>query len=432
MSAPSFPSIDPAAAAPPSVLASAESSPALRATEPATEGTALEDTALEGTALESTALTGSGLENTVYDPRQRLVVAMSGGVDSSVVAWLLREQGHPLVGLFMRNGVVVHGDQAAAKSCCSVHDARDARMVAAGLGFPFQAVDLGREFGSIIEYFVAEYRAGRTPNPCAVCNRDLKFDALLRIAEELGAVGVATGHYARLDLQGGRVRLRRGVDRRKDQSYQLFAVREAHLARTRLPLGDLEKPAVRALAERAGLRTAAKRDSQEICFVPSNDYRQLLAQRGVELRPGAVVDTAGRFLRHHEGIEHFTVGQRRGHGVGGTERALYVVELHADTGTVVLGSLEECHAESLVVEDLNWIGVDVAPGTSLRAEVQVRYHHRAAPATVELDGPRARVRFDTPQLAVTPGQGAAFYSGDRLLGGGWIARAERVGAAAAG
>src|SRR5688572_30565831 len=225
---------------------------------------------------------------------RRVVVAMSGGVDSSVAAWLLARAGHELVGLFMRNGVHVEEGEARKKSCCSVGDARDARMVAAGLGIPFQAVDLADEFGGIIRYFLAEYSAGRTPNPCAVCNRDLKFGRLFDFATELGAEYVATGHYARVEHAGGRPRVLRGLDRDKDQSYQLFCVREENLARTLLPLGGMRKSAVRALAAEAGIRTAEKPDSQEICFVPSNDYRELLAEHGVELHPGELVDTAGR------------------------------------------------------------------------------------------------------------------------------------------
>ena len=355
--------------------------------------------------------------------RERVVVAMSGGVDSSVCAWMQVEAGHEVVGLFMRNGVHVDEAESARKSCCSVSDARDARMVAGKLGIAFQAVDLEREFGAIIRYFLEEYGRGRTPNPCAVCNRDLKFDRLLEFADDLGAEAVATGHYCRLDLEDGRVRLRRGVDRGKDQSYQMFSVAEEHLARARMPLGAYRKSEVRAMAERAGIRTAKKADSQEICFVPSNDYRKLLAERGVELHPGQLVDTAGKVLGEHAGTEHFTIGQRRGHGVGGGE-PLYVVAVLPETGTVVLGGRDECHAASMDVSDLNWIGFDVPASGELRTEVQVRYHHRPAPATVAVDGTRARVTFDEPQLAVAPGQGAAFYDGDRLLGGGWIAGSE--------
>lgn len=355
---------------------------------------------------------------------QRFVVAMSGGVDSSVAAWMLREEGLDLVGLFMRNGVHVEAQESAKKSCCSVGDARDARMVAAGLGIPFQSVDLKDEFGAIIKYFIAEYGRGRTPNPCAVCNRDLKFNRLLSFARDLGAAGVATGHYARLAVVNGRVELRRGVDAHKDQSYQLFGVTEANLARTRLPLGDLQKSAVRALASKVGLKTAVKKDSQEICFVPSNDYRQLLAEKKAALHAGELVDTAGRVLGTHAGTEHFTIGQRRGHGVA-AEEALYVVALEPEAGRVVLGTRDECHITSALVEELNWIGIDVPASNELRCDVQHRYHGTPAPATVFVEGGTARVVFDVPELSVTPGQGAAFYLGDRLVGGGWIASTVR-------
>ncbi len=252
-------------------------------------------------------------------PSSRTVVAMSGGVDSSVAAWLPAREGAPVVGLFMRNGVHVEEAESSKKSCCSASDARDARMVAAHLGIPFHAVDLKSEFGEIIRYFLSEYGRGRTPNPCAVCNRDLKFNRLLRFARELGADCVATGHYARLSIEGGRVRLRRGADASKDQSYQLFGVAEENLLRTKLPIGDLRKSEVRELARKAGLKTAEKKDSQEICFVPGNDYRRLLDESGVEKHPGDLVDTSGRKLGEHDGTEHFTIGQRRGHGIGGEE-----------------------------------------------------------------------------------------------------------------
>jgi tRNA-specific 2-thiouridylase len=370
--------------------------------------------------------------------RGRVVVAMSGGVDSSVAAWLLREQGADVVGLFMRNGVHVEEAESAKKSCCSVGDARDARMVAAGLGIPFQAVDLKEEFGGIIRYFLAEYALGRTPNPCAVCNRDLKFNRLMRFADELGAAGVATGHYAHVEHgDGGAVAVYRGLDETKDQSYQLFCVAERDLARTWLPLGRMRKTEVRALAGKVGLKTAAKKDSQEICFVPSNDYRKLLAERAVELHPGRLVDTAGGILGEHAGTEHFTIGQRKGHGVGGGT-PLYVVALHPETGTVVLGTQEECGTREMDVGELNLIGFHPAGSGGFRAEVQVRYHHTPVPAEIEpasdSPGSHVRVRFDEPVLAVAPGQGAAFYHGPRLLGGGWIdaARPARAAGAAAG
>ncbi|MCP3918553.1 MAG: tRNA 2-thiouridine(34) synthase MnmA [bacterium] len=354
-----------------------------------------------------------------FQPDQRLLVAMSGGVDSSVVAWMLAEVGHPLVGLFMRNGVKVDAAEVHKKSCCSLGDARDARMIAASLGIPFQAVDLAEEFRDIIAYFVSEYGKGRTPNPCAVCNRDLKMGRLLEFADELGCDGVATGHYARIAVEDGRVRLRRGIDPRKDQSYQLFPVAEDHLARTALPLGGMHKSEVRELAGRAGLRTSQKKDSQEVCFIPSNDYRKLLEERGAELHPGDLVDTGGKRLGEHPGTEHFTIGQRRGHKVAANE-PLYVVETRPDEGVVVLGSREECGASRMRVDDLNWVGFDVPAAGEFRCEVQHRYHCVPAPVTVSVANGLAEVEFDAPELAVAPGQGAAFYRGDLLLGGGWI------------
>ena len=354
-----------------------------------------------------------------FQPDQRLLVAMSGGVDSSVVAWMLAEAGHPLVGLFMRNGVKVDAAEVHKKSCCSLGDARDARMIAATLGIPFQAVDLAEEFRDIIAYFVSEYGKGRTPNPCAVCNRDLKMGRLLEFADELGCDGVATGHYARIAVEDGRVRLRRGIDPRKDQSYQLFPVAEDHLARTALPLGGMHKSEVRELAGRAGLRTSQKKDSQEVCFIPSNDYRKLLEERGAELHPGDLVDTGGKRLGEHPGTEHFTVGQRRGHKVAAND-PLYVVETRPEEGVVVLGSREECGASRMRVDDLNWVGFDVPASGEFRCEVQHRYHCVPAPVTVCVANGIAEVAFDAPELAVAPGQGAAFYRADLLLGGGWI------------
>ncbi len=368
-----------------------------------------------------TAPTSPQAPHEALAPGTRVVVAMSGGVDSSVAAWLLKERGLDVVGLFMRNGIHVEASEVHKKSCCSVGDARDARMVAAGLDVAFQAVDLADEFSSVIRYFLAEYGRGRTPNPCAVCNRDLKFDRLLAFADELGAEAVATGHYAQLEHVGERVHVRRGQDVRKDQSYQLFCVAEANLRRTLLPIGGYEKARVRALASEAGLRTAKKPDSQEICFVPSNDYRKLLDERGVERHPGELRDTSGRLLGTHEGYEGFTIGQRRGLGIA-AGKPLYVTEIIPATATVVLGSMDECSSSGLETDDWNPIGFDVASGESFRAEVMVRYHHRAAPATVTREGAGLRIEFDDPVLAVAPGQGAAVYRGDRLLGGGWIAR----------
>jgi tRNA-specific 2-thiouridylase len=299
-------------------------------------------------------------------------------------------------------------------------------MVAAALGIPFHAVDLKVEFREIIQYFTREYSRGRTPNPCCVCNRDLKFDRLLRFAEELGAEGVATGHSARIEPVDGRPHVFRGVDQGKDQSYQLFCVAEENLAKTYLPLGGLQKSEVRRMAGAAGLRTAKKADSQEVCFIPSNDYRKLLEQEGVELHPGELVDTSGAVLGTHKGTEHFTIGQRRGHGIASVE-PMYVVEIIPVTGRVVLGSMEESGFGAMVVEEPNWIGWEPPSADSFRCEVQWRHLGRTAACEVAVCGDVLEVRFDEAQVAVAAGQGAAFYEGDRLLGGGWIQSAARVG-----
>ena len=361
--------------------------------------------------------------------RNGFVVAMSGGVDSSVVAHMLADEKSAVAGLFMRNGVKVDESEVSKKSCCSLGDARDARMVAAKLGIPFQAVDLSKEFGEVIRYFIESYHEGRTPNPCAVCNRDLKFDRLMRFADELGAAGVATGHYAQIAQEDGRVVVRRGVDRTKDQSYQLFCVTEENLARTRLPLGGLQKTEVRAMAESVGLRTAQKADSQEICFVPSNDYRRLLRERGGEFHPGDIVDTSGKKVGQHDGTENYTIGQRRGLGIAGGV-PLYVVDVLPEQGVVVLGERHECTTKRMNVGELNWIGVDPPASGEVECEVQFRYHCVPARAIVRVTGSEAEVEFEEAQFAVAPGQGAAFYHGDRLIGGGWIGATETLHAIA--
>ncbi len=357
-------------------------------------------------------------------PSRRFVVAMSGGVDSSVAALLLAREGFDVIGLFMRNGVQVSEEESRHKSCCSAGDARDARMVAAHLGFPFQAVDLSREFEHIVRAFVDEYSAGRTPNPCAICNRDLKFDRLLSFAEELGAEGVATGHYARLDIEDGRVVVRRGVDYTKDQSYQLFCVAEEHLARTRLPLGALEKSAVRELAREAGLRTAAKADSQEICFVPGSDHAAFIEDRVApeRLRPGLFKGPAGEVLGAHDGLHKFTVGQRRGLGVATGERA-YVTGIDPASGDVRVGPRSALDSTGLWAASVSWAGTP--PGEEGAAvTVRIRHRHRGAPGVVKPDGRGgATVEFDEAVAAVAPGQAAVFYDGDTVMGGGAITEA---------
>lgn len=350
--------------------------------------------------------------------RRRVLAALSGGVDSSVAALLLREQGWEVVGVFLRNGIEKPPDACSLKQgCCSEDDALDAARVADRLGIPFHAVDMQREFGAVIENFAAEYAAGRTPNPCVLCNRDIKFGALARFAELLGASHLATGHYAQLRDGPAGVELWRGADPRKDQSYVLFPVGAEVLARTLLPIGGLQKPRVRELARAAGLPVFAKPDSVEICFVPTGDYRDLLRARGGLGTPGRILHADGRVLGEHQGHMGFTRGQRRGLGVASTE-PLYVLDVDPASGDVVVGprGLTAC-AEALV-EEIHAFG-DWSPDAVLTA--QYRSTPGGTPARAEPAGPGAlRVRFVAEAPSVAPGQGLALYQGERLLAGGWI------------
>jgi tRNA-specific 2-thiouridylase len=352
----------------------------------------------------------------------RIVVAMSGGVDSSVAAAVLKERGYDVIGLSMQLYDQT-GGQGAFGSCCTIDDLHDARRVAASLDIPHYIVNLERRFEeTVMANFVEEYLAGRTPLPCAHCNSELKFAELVDRAAALGADAVATGHYARVgrDPAGGRWRLRRGVDAAKDQSYFLFPLTQAQLGRAVFPLGDLLKSQVRDWARAHRLPVAEKPDSQEICFVPDNDYAAVVERLAPDaIRPGDVVDTAGRRLGRHQGIHHFTVGQRKGLGLSAPS-PLYVLRIDARTATVVVGAREELHQDSLVASGVNWIA-GAGPAGPIRADVQIRYRHAAAAASVEpIGGTGAKVVFDVPQAAVTPGQAVVFYDGDDVIGGGWI------------
>ena len=342
-----------------------------------------------------------------------MLVALSGGVDSSVAALLLVEEGLDVVGVFMRNGV--RGEGAATRSCCSAADARDAAAVADRLGIPFYSIDYEREFGALVDRFAAEYRHGRTPNPCVLCNQDLKFGHLLSLARSLGAGSVATGHYAR--VRDGR--LLRARDRAKDQTYYLFGMAREALPNVRFPLGDLTKTQVRERARQAGLATAEKAESMEICFVPSGDYRDVLRARGGMGRPGRFVDEDGRELGRHAGVGGYTVGQRRGLPALGAPH--YVKEIRADRGEVVLCRREGLRRRSARASGMRWL-VDPPGPEGLDVAVQIRARSAPIPArVVPVEGARrATIRFDPPAAAVTPGQAAVLYAGEQVLGGGWL------------
>ncbi len=352
----------------------------------------------------------------------RVVLAMSGGVDSSVAAYLLRKQGYDVVGLFMRTGATAHEDAGPAhkKGCCSALDAGDARRVADLLDIPFYALDFEQDFGRVIDYFADEYLAGRTPNPCVVCNNWLKFGKLWSYGKQLEADFIATGHYVRRVEREGCVELHRSADPEKDQSYVLFGLRRSVLPHLLFPIGGYRKEEVRALARTAELPVSEKPDSVEICFVPDGDHASLIRGRRPNLATaGKIVDTSGAVLAEHDGIEQFTVGQRKGLGFAAGRRR-YVLKIVPTTNEVVVGDREELLSPGLVASRVNWL-LETPPERSLECRVKIRYRHAAATATVTaLPDGAARVEFVEPQSAVTPGQAAVFYDGDRVLGGGWI------------
>jgi tRNA-specific 2-thiouridylase len=344
----------------------------------------------------------------------RIVVAMSGGVDSSVAAALLAEQGHDVIGLSMQ---LYSQDKGHFGSCCTLDDLHDARRVASRLGFPHYILNLEE---TVITNFVQEYASGRTPLPCAHCNSDLKFSTLLERARGFGSDQIATGHYARLDrATDGRWLLKRSIDRDKDQSYFLFSLTQEQLAGAVFPVGSLSKPEVRAEARRLGLAVADKADSQEICFVPDGDYAAFVATRTPEARGGAILDQQGQSLGSHGGVHRFTIGQRKGLGVA-TGAPLYVLKIDADSGDVTVGPRTALERASLTASGVNWVSVD-APARWLNASAQIRHRHRAAAGRVRaLENGRAEFEFDEPQPAVTPGQAVVFYDDDVVVGGGWI------------
>ncbi len=366
---------------------------------------------------------------------ETIAVAMSGGVDSSAVAALLQSQGYSLVGLTLQlwNQRRLAGHEGMPEAvqgrCCSIDDVYDARRVAERLGIPYYLVNQQERFeADVVKPFVSEYLAGRTPIPCTLCNNHLKFDQLLLTAQQIGATRIATGHYARnhFDPERGRWILSRPADRSKDQTYFLFGLTQEQLAHTLFPLGEMQKPAVRAMAADAGLAVAAKPDSQEICFIPGGDYQAFL-RAYLEEQEQAMPDTAGELVMstgevvgRHTGIHNFTVGQRKGLGLT-RANPLYVLQIHPESHQVTVGADTELLSREARVDRLNWISIAELTGP-IRVMAKVRHRHEPQPATLSPgDEPGTVVAlFDEPQRAITPGQSAVFYQGDEVVGGGWI------------
>ncbi len=357
--------------------------------------------------------------------RPSVLVAMSGGVDSSVAACLLAEQGYEVLGSHMK---LVHLSSGGVdRGCCGPNAREDARAVAETMGFPFEVLDVSWEFEeTVIADFFAEHEAGRTPNPCARCNEHIKFGAFLRRADELGADFVASGHYARVSRgEGGGMRLLRSTDPHKDQSYVLHMLGQEQLKRALFPVGGMKKPETRAHAERFGLAVANKADSQEVCFVPGADHEAFLREYLPSLaREGEIVDTQGRVIGLHGGSFGYTVGQRRGLGISTGERT-YVVDIDATTNRVVVGPTEMLARRGLVADRLSWVAGAPPYEGPFEAHVRIRYHGDDAPAVIDVADGMARVEFLAPQRAIAPGQSAVFYRGEEVLGGGRIVEAIR-------
>ena len=357
---------------------------------------------------------------------RKVVVGMSGGVDSSVAAWLLKEQGYDVIGVTMQIWQDEDTEvQEAEGGCCGLSAVDDARRVAMDLGIPYYVMNFKEEFRkNVMDYFVGEYVEGRTPNPCIACNRHVKWESLLRRSMAIGADYIATGHYAQIDrLPGGRYSLKTSVTAAKDQTYALYNLTQEQLSHTLMPVGSYHKEEIRDMAKRLGLPVAHKPDSQEICFIPDHDYASFIEEyTGRELPPGNFVDLDGHVLGRHRGITHYTVGQRKGLNLS-MGRPVFVVEIRPETNEVVIGDNQDVFTNVLRCDKLNWMAVDGLHGKSMDVLAKIRYSHKGSPCTIrEIGNDMVECRFHEPVRAVTPGQAVVFYDGDYVAGGGTIIR----------
>lgn len=355
--------------------------------------------------------------------KKRVVVAMSGGVDSSAAALLLKRQGFDVIGISMK----LWAGEGGKRKCCSLEDFQDARRVSDILDIPYYVVNMEQAFSDrVIDNFTHHYLKGETPNPCILCNQEMKFDLLLKKAHDLGAEYLATGHYAKIVLDNEKKRrfLFKGKDQEKDQTYFLFSMTQTQLAQVLFPLGNMCKPEVRELLRKEGITIAEKEESQDICFIDDKGYASFISERIEEkdIKKGSIISENGDILGEHDGIHRFTIGQRRGLGISSLTR-LYVVGVDHKNNNVIVGERDALLSKGLTAVNVTWISIassDFKPGKTLRASVKIRYSQDEHPATIYTQGDKVRVEFDSPQMAVTPGQAAVFYNGDEVMGGGWI------------